>query len=82
MHPGDLAQHTRFVQHRRAGLDALGEALVDDDPAGVGVGRVVQHLGRAGGGVHPLAQRQQVAQALVFQHQLVHLVGFERLLHQ
>src|SRR5690606_465545 len=40
VHPGDLAQHARLVDHRRAGFDLVHQALVDDDAPGVRVGRV------------------------------------------
>ena len=42
-------EHAVLVDHRRAGRDAVGQALVDDHLAGVGVGGVVEHLGRAAG---------------------------------
>ena len=78
----DLAQHARFVHHRRAGLDALHLPLADDHAAAVGVGGVVQHLRRHGGHLHAFTQRQQLAQAVVFQLQLLDLAGALRLLGQ
>jgi hypothetical protein len=81
-HLRDLAEHAVRVDHRRAGRHAVREALVDDDLAGVGVGRVVEHLGRAarrGGG---LAQLEQLAQARVVLRQRVGLARALGLHHQ
>ena len=57
-------------------LDAMGLAAVDDDLARVGIGRVVQHLGAGPAGVLMRSRIvQQLAQALVFQRQLLELHG-------
>ena len=63
--PRDLPDDARSVDHRRRRGDALRGAAVDDQLARVGVGRVVQHLGRVRAHREPRLQGQQFAQALV-----------------
>ena len=74
-HAGDLTQHTGFIHHGGAQFHATHLAPVQHHAARVGVGRVVDHLGRLGGCLQPVAQLQQFAQPLVFHRQLICLVG-------
>ena len=82
LHLRDLPEHAVFVDHRRAGHDAVREALVDHQLAGVGVGRVVEHLGHAAGGLRGLAQFEHRAQPRVFLRKGVGLAGALRLQRQ
>ena len=49
--------------------------FVDDDAAGVGVGCVIEHLRGGGRRAGAFAQGQQLAQAFVFQQELLDLPG-------
>jgi len=67
---GDLADHADVVHHRTARLDAVGEALVDDDATRERVAHRVDHLGDARIDLHPLAHVEQRAQPGVLLVQL------------
>ncbi len=69
-HARHLAQHAGLVHHRGPAHHALGLADIDDDLARIGVGRLVQQLGRPRAHGRGGAQFQQCPQALVLLRQL------------
>jgi hypothetical protein len=77
-----LTKHAGLVDHGRARRHALGQALVDDDLARVGIGGVVEHLGGRGGRGQAGAQLQQLAQLVVLEAQLLDLMRPLRLRRQ
>jgi hypothetical protein len=82
MDPRDLAQHAVAVHDRRAGLDAVRLAPVDQQLAVVGVGGVIQHLGALRLDGQPFAHAEQGAQSAVLLAQVLDLGGALRLARQ
>ena len=62
----DLTQDTVLVHHRRAWFQTIRHTLVDDEFAGVRVGRVIQDLCHHTHGVETFLQIQQGSELLVF----------------
>ena len=80
--PRHLPQHPGFVDHRRAAHHAMRGAPVDEDLAGVGVGRLVKDLGRRGFHAQRRAQIKQRTQLAVLGLQLLGALGLHRLARQ